>query len=221
MKSLRKNARVAGMTVALALLLALIAPASSSAQVSGTFTSQMGIGSRGAQVTLLQQFLAQDPTLYPEGLVTGYYGSLTAKAVRNFQARYGISMVGRVGPITLARLNAVNTGGSTSFDNEAPTIFNVGVSTNAGGFATVGLATTENARSKVYYSTSPLAMSEAQSERTEPVISGQVSLNSNLLTTSTVSLSGLNTGSTYYYVVVAVDAAGNVSVTRPATFVAM
>ncbi|MBI2035350.1 MAG: peptidoglycan-binding protein [Candidatus Liptonbacteria bacterium] len=42
------------------------------------------------EVTKLQRYLAADPTLYPEGLVTGYFGSLTQTAVRRFQARNGI-----------------------------------------------------------------------------------------------------------------------------------
>ncbi|MFN7088787.1 MAG: peptidoglycan-binding domain-containing protein, partial [Candidatus Paceibacteria bacterium] len=54
----------------------------------------------------------QDPTLYPEGLVTGYFGTLTEQAVKNFQCRYNIvcggspleTGWGQVGPQTRERL---------------------------------------------------------------------------------------------------------------------
>ena len=45
------------------------------------------IGSTGADVTRLQQFLALDPAVYPNALVTGYYGALTEAAVKRFQCK--------------------------------------------------------------------------------------------------------------------------------------
>lgn len=42
------------------------------------------------EVTKLQQFLAQDSTLYPEGEVTGFFGSATERAVKRFQFRNNI-----------------------------------------------------------------------------------------------------------------------------------
>ncbi len=62
-------------------------------------------GMSGDDVKLLQETLAADPTVYPEGLVTGYFGQLTAKAVKNFQKKHGISQTGTVGPQTMAKLN--------------------------------------------------------------------------------------------------------------------
>ncbi len=52
------------------------------ASVSSSFTTTLGKGSEGSEVTKLQQYLAKDGTLYPEGLITGYYGSLTESAVK-------------------------------------------------------------------------------------------------------------------------------------------
>ncbi len=45
------------------------------------------LGSTGADVTRLQQFLATDSSVYPEAQVTGYYGSLTEAAVKRFQCK--------------------------------------------------------------------------------------------------------------------------------------
>ncbi|MBI5470661.1 peptidoglycan-binding protein [Candidatus Kaiserbacteria bacterium] len=54
-------------------------------------------GSSGADVTRLQQFLAGDPSIYPEGIISGYYGSLTQKAVEHWQTRYNIVSSGTPG----------------------------------------------------------------------------------------------------------------------------
>lgn len=64
-------------------------------------------GSSGEEVKLLQKILASDPTLYPEGLVTGFFGSLTEQAVKRLQAKFKLEQVGAVGPQTLARINEI------------------------------------------------------------------------------------------------------------------
>ena len=51
-------------------------------------TVNMGFGGRGYQVKTLQTWLAKDKTIYPEGLVTGYFGKLTLLAVKRFQTKY-------------------------------------------------------------------------------------------------------------------------------------
>ncbi|MBI2052762.1 MAG: peptidoglycan-binding protein [Candidatus Ryanbacteria bacterium] len=62
-------------------------------------------GARGDVVKILQSLLAADPDTYPEGIISGYFGPLTAKAVRKFQKKEGLDQVGRVGPKTLKKLN--------------------------------------------------------------------------------------------------------------------
>lgn len=76
------------------------------------FTRPLKRGSQGSDVRKLQEFLKKDPTTYPEGLVTGYYGALTEQAVQRFQKKYNIASVGipgygTVGPKTRAKLNAL------------------------------------------------------------------------------------------------------------------
>ncbi|MBI4121532.1 MAG: peptidoglycan-binding protein [Candidatus Ryanbacteria bacterium] len=75
------------------------------APTGGKLTRELQMGDEGDDVTQLQLFLAQDTEVYPEGKVTGYFGALTKAAVKRFQAKYGIAQVGRVGPLTLAKLN--------------------------------------------------------------------------------------------------------------------
>lgn len=72
-------------------------------------------GASGSNVSALQQFLARDTAVYPEGKVTGYYGSLTTAAVQRFQAKYNIvhsgtpstTGYGKVGPKTLEVINSM------------------------------------------------------------------------------------------------------------------
>jgi peptidoglycan hydrolase-like protein with peptidoglycan-binding domain len=62
-------------------------------------------GISGDDVKTLQAVLAADPSIYPEGMITGYYGRLTSEAVKKFQNKYGIEAIGSVGPKTLKKLN--------------------------------------------------------------------------------------------------------------------
>ena len=66
---------------------------------------ELSQGMEGDDVKLLQSALAADLEIYPEGRITGFFGPLTAKAVRRFQAKNGVAQVGRVGPQTLQKLN--------------------------------------------------------------------------------------------------------------------
>ncbi|MEX0930904.1 MAG: peptidoglycan-binding protein, partial [Candidatus Paceibacterota bacterium] len=70
-------------------------------------TRTLAIGTTGDDVEELQELLAEDPTLYPEGLVTGYFGPLTQRAVERLQERFGIEQVGVVGPITRQTVNQI------------------------------------------------------------------------------------------------------------------
>ena len=58
------------------------------------FTYNLYLGSTDSQtngeVSALQKFLAQDSSIYPEGLITGYFGPATEKAVQRWQAKNNI-----------------------------------------------------------------------------------------------------------------------------------
>jgi len=179
-----------------------------------TLNRQLDIGMSGSDVTALQTYLASDPSLYPQGLVTGYFGTLTSAAVSNFQARNGIAVVGRVGPITLVALNTKMAGG-TSNSGSAPVISTVAVGAGRNS-ATVNWNTNQYATGVVYYSTSPLTTYESNGSVN---VSGSTAMTDTVLRTSqSVALSGLATNTTYYYLVYTTNQNGNVSVTWPSSF---
>ncbi len=176
-------------------------------------TRQLELGMSGSDVSSLQAYLATDATIYPQGLITGYFGQLTKGAVSNFQSRNGIPVVGRVGPITLAALNS-RMGGGFGVDNSAPVIGTLNISTTNSS-ATFAWNTSENASATIYYSTAPLAMTEGS-----PVSIGGTSYmaNSDFQLTHIATLSGLNPNTTYYYVVYVRDVSGNENISWPSTF---
>ena len=199
--------------------LVAVAPLLASADV---LTRQLDLGSTGSDVSSLQTYLASDITLYPRGLVTGYFGSLSANAVGNFQARNGIvssgtpasTGFGRVGPSTLVALNA-KMGGAVSSTVGAPAIFALKtVSTN--NSSTVSWSTNELAQGKVYYSTSPLTTYE--NDNSVNVSGNIVQTDTAFHGTQSVTIPGLQANTTYYYLVYTTDQSGNVSVTWPSSF---
>jgi len=52
------------------------------------FKSNLTFGSRGQEVEELQKCLVKDKEIYPEGLVSGYFGNTTKEAVIRFQEKY-------------------------------------------------------------------------------------------------------------------------------------
>jgi hypothetical protein len=107
-------------------LVAVFAVASTvSAQTAAyTFTSDLTIGSTGADVVALQSFLeSKGHLVIPAGTTKGYFGSLTQSALAKFQAANGISpAAGYFGPVTRAAVNSMNTGG-TGVANPCPAGF--------------------------------------------------------------------------------------------------
>lgn len=62
--------------------------------------AQVAIGSRSEEVKTIQEILKTDPSIYPQGYVTGYYGPLTTDAVKRLQARCGIPETGIIDDVT-------------------------------------------------------------------------------------------------------------------------
>jgi peptidoglycan hydrolase-like protein with peptidoglycan-binding domain len=135
----------------------------------GAVTAQAGIGSSGTNVSNLQSFLASNPMIYPLGLVTGYFGQLTANAVSNFQAAYDLPVVGRVGPLTLSVINRVMMMGR-GIDISGPDMSGL-IARLSPRQVTINWTTNEAASAKVFYDTRPISTMEASRGFTEPTIS--------------------------------------------------
>jgi peptidoglycan hydrolase-like protein with peptidoglycan-binding domain len=199
------------MTTALAIA---VLPSITSAD---TLYRQLQLGMSGNDVSSLQSFLAKDATIYPQGLVTGYFGSLTKSGVMKFQVRNGIPAVGRVGPQTLPVINAQMGGLVTGNDQRSPTISGVNLNVSA-TTATAAWNTDENSSALLYYSTSPLALTEGSETTAITVYGTSVIANINLQSMHGATVTGLQANTTYYYLVYARDSAGNESITWPSTF---
>jgi peptidoglycan hydrolase-like protein with peptidoglycan-binding domain len=75
------------------------------------FTKILSFGVKSDDVSALQEFLSKNG-YYPEGIITGYMGALTTKAVQRFQEQNGVVKAGgvgygNVGPATRAKLNSL------------------------------------------------------------------------------------------------------------------
>ena len=87
-----------------AQLLALSASQNSS--TCSPFYSDLYFGMNSNQVSCLQQYLKSlGPEIYPEALVTGYFGPLTQAAVKRYQALQGIITTGYFGFLTRTAVN--------------------------------------------------------------------------------------------------------------------
>ena len=86
---------------------------------SQSFSVRLKVGVTSDDVKQLQGVLVREG-VYPEGIISGYFGSFTRKAVQQFQKKYGIANsgevgYGEVGPNTRAKLNQL-------ISDSAPTI---------------------------------------------------------------------------------------------------
>ena len=180
-------------------------------------TSQMGVGSRGTNVYNLQTFLASNSDIYPAGLVTGYFGALTDAAVRQYQLSYGISMVGHVGPVTIASIN--NTmARQYGIDVYGSRMYNISVQPFSNSAVINWTATGYNS-GKVYYSTSSFGYVPAVGNFSAPMILGGSNVSTAYAANAqSVTLSNLMPHTMYYYIIEVADASGNVSVTNASTF---
>lgn len=83
----------------------------------GSLTNNLYFGMKNNEVYCLQEFLkSQGSEIYPEGLITGYFGKMTKAAVIRFQEKYSkeilsplgfIKGTGIVGKLTRAKINSI------------------------------------------------------------------------------------------------------------------
>ncbi len=109
-------------TALLSQIAALQAQIGGGTTMTAAFTTDLTLGSSGAQVTALQNWLISKGFSIPAG-ATGYFGAQTKAAVAAYQSSKGISpAAGYFGPVTRASVNAAagstttttTTGGTTT-----------------------------------------------------------------------------------------------------------
>lgn len=105
-----------------------ITPVGTASGTCLSFSRALKPGMSGSDVLRLQQFLAADVSVYPEGQATGYFGALTQVAVQRWQIKNNIVSSGTpettgfgiVGPRTAAAMALQCSGGSTGGGSTAP-----------------------------------------------------------------------------------------------------
>ena len=65
-------------------------------------------GDKNVEVEHLQEILALENVSFPANMVTGYFGSITENALKEFQTKHGLAVTGTVDAATQAKLNTVS-----------------------------------------------------------------------------------------------------------------
>ncbi len=211
-----------GGVVVTAFVFSFFAVSNSYAMIS----SSLDLGSTGSQVTELQTYLSTNVNIYPQGIISGYFGLLTQSAVQRFQTAQGIvssgspatTGYGRVGPMTRARINSLLGFGVQQSWDTVPTLSNP-VVTYTNTTATFTWTTNELTQGQVYWSLTPLQFTEEDESRQQSYVGGILALDAGgLQVNHTVTVSNLQANTTYYYLVRSIDIAGNVSIVWPSFF---
>lgn len=196
----------------IAIVVSFFTPLLVSAQ---TLSRQLSIGARGTDVTLLQTFLASNPAVYPQGLVTGYFGSLTKSAVSNFQSVHNLATDGIAGKNTISVMNTQMGSGGVVATTSAPVISSV-YAVPSRNDATLSWSTQQSTKGVIYYSTIPMTLSDNINS---------VDIGNAMVTTSTgyaqshnLTIQGLQPNTMYYYLVYVTSNEGVVSISWPTTF---
>jgi len=108
------------------------------------FSEDTIYGATNDDVKRIQELLATDKEIYPDGITSGFFGPATQRSIRNLQERFGLDPVGVVGPATTALLERLisqrNTDGtypSDILDPARPTGTVAGATTNTGNTSTI------------------------------------------------------------------------------------
>jgi peptidoglycan hydrolase-like protein with peptidoglycan-binding domain len=212
-------------------------------------------GMSGDDIKTLQEFLATDPSIYPEGLITGYFGPLTEKAVKKFQEHACIDTVGLVGPQTMARINRLLDEGAgksgehsanetdsihvpagllrapgiqkklcgnfedqdenndneatTTLDTTAPVISDIKAGDITSSTAKIEWETGEKTNGQVWYGTGTPVVTATPTAMVS---------SADFVKEHSIALTGLTASTTYYYVAVSADKAGNTTTSGENSF---
>ncbi len=204
-------------------------------------------GSEGDDVKTLQELLSTDKSIYPEGLITGYFGKATAKAVKKLQKKLCIDQVGQVGPQTMRRINELleeGAGESGEHSNNAEDSKHVpkglltapgilkklcGTSTPATTTPDITAPTISDIKAdhitqttaRIEWETNEKANGKVWYGTANPVVTATPTLmvsSDSFVKDHSLTLTGLAANTTYYYVVVSADAAGNTTTSAQKSF---
>ncbi len=115
-------------------------------------TRQLKKGSRdsdtGGEVSRLQRFLARDAAIYPESLISGYFGSLTDQAVKRWQTKYNVVSFGDA---ALTGYGSVGPKTRSKMTDRWPkrSLLKVNISGNPGGWIDTGLVVSSGETIKI------------------------------------------------------------------------
>jgi peptidoglycan hydrolase-like protein with peptidoglycan-binding domain len=188
-------------------------------------SSQLDLGSTGSDVTELQTYLSSSPNLYPAKLVTGFFGPLTQAGVQMFQTEQNIvssgspetTGYGRVGPMTILRLNALNGASQPLTSNQAPIISVITVNSGQTS-ATLSWITSSQTRGQVFYDTASLIYNEATGPQQQPYVSGAWVYENSASFSHTITLVNLRANTTYHFLVRSTDVQGNMTMIPQESF---
>ncbi|MFA5746963.1 MAG: peptidoglycan-binding domain-containing protein [Candidatus Paceibacterota bacterium] len=207
--------------------------------------NQLKQGVSSEDVRLLQEFLASDPEIYPEGKITGYFGQATKKAVQRFQRKFCISAVGNVGPQTMQKINellaegAGNSGkvpegllkapgilkklceNSTSTSSSTPNVTKI-IDATAPVISVISAAEIGTSTAKITWKTDDWSDGKVYYSQLTPIdISATSTLSASadgLFKLHNVNLADLTSGTTTYYFVSSKNDSGNISTSSESSF---
>jgi hypothetical protein len=129
------QAQIASLLAQISSLQAQLGGSTTTTSSSMMFSMDLKVGSTGASVTALQNWLISKGFTISAG-ATGYFGAQTKAALAAYQSANGISpAVGYFGPITRAKVNAAAGGTTTTTTTGGTTT----TTTTGGGITTVGV----------------------------------------------------------------------------------
>jgi peptidoglycan hydrolase-like protein with peptidoglycan-binding domain len=191
------------------------------------FARSLSLGMQGNDVKSLQEFLARDTNIYPEGLATGYFGQKTQTAVKKWQQKYGIEAVGIVGPKTIAKIKEIGRSATKESVQPAVTIPDANVLTTPTAQSpadtttpTVTLALNVAAPTSIYIQFTPSEEVTAVYEYGLTANYGLIKEVSNQYSSSPagISLENLVSSTTYQIRAKVTDKAGNIGHSKNYTF---
>jgi hypothetical protein len=183
-------------------------------QVSGNTT--LKVGSKGQDVSTLQNFMATNKDSYRAGLVTGYFDSVTKNAVIQFQLAYNLMADGIAGPVTNTKVNNIIIAGR-GMDLYAPAINNLLVNIS-GRSINVTFNSNELVKATLLYNTEPLSLRDLGILFRTPTNKGAMVVDDTFSISKQFVVSNLFSNSNYNYTIVVTDTSGNDTVLFPKVF---